>query len=185
MHPDANTGLFRNRADPSQFLTAALWAMPRIDSMHANLASGFEKPFDPLRNLSNVVRGGPAVRMPCRDFVSGSVFERNQKVSRWKILFDFEIPFKWIPEILRPSQMDEWQGKRGLPVPEKAAKATSASEEIVASTDGTPIKKAPHGMIELVPPNSEKIDIMSETNKEVAAGRDGWDFDKAHAGSAD
>src|SRR5712691_3143570 len=80
--------------------------------------------------------------------------------------------------------MNERKRRRCLPTLEQPRQRRTAPEKIEASANRGSPKKAPHGVVELVPADTKKINIMSQADKEVAASRNWRDFKESHASTA-
>src|SRR2546422_935664 len=138
--------------------------MPGIDSVNTKLTTCLHESRRPFGNVGNVVRGRAPFRMFPEHPVAGALFEWDQEIRGWQILFDLQIPIKRKPEIFRPAEVHEREGHGCAPAPQKAPPRNPAPDEIADSADGRPVNEAPHRVIELVIADPEEIDVVRETN---------------------
>jgi len=75
----------------------------------AQLATLFLESRHPVLKVVHVVGGCAPGRVATGYMFASPSLERNQQVGRWQIFLDPQIPFKGIPEILRPTEVDEWE----------------------------------------------------------------------------
>src|SRR5271157_904115 len=171
MHPDSGAGLTRDVADALEFSTALFDTVPRVQAVNTHLATLLLQRCDTVRQIGDVVGSRTSRLVPAGHILAGATPKRNQEVGCWLILFCLQVPLEGFPKVLRPAKIDEGKGRRRTPVLDQTMDTDSAPKQISHRSDGGPVQKSQHGVIELVLPYPYEINIVGQAHRKVAPGR--------------
>src|SRR5712692_7836719 len=177
MHPDAGLGLARDCRDSLALSATFLCAVPRVEAVNSDFAPFVLQSCGPVAEIGDVIGSSPARCVQPRNTLASPTLKRNQKVSCWQTVFSLQVPLEGFPEISCPAEINQRERCNRSPGFKQAPAADSAPKQIPYRSDGRPVQKSPHRVIELVLPNANEIDVVCQGHREVVPG---WDRGNLH-----